>query len=1407
MAPSIFDPREEDEERTPGFLLESQVTEEPREGIGRSIFDPIETTEEPSEGISRSIFDPIETPGEVDILTPPPRKLPSLISGPAQVAPSTAQPKTAVDIAREEMRPGHVDTDWQKTFLYGRGGSLSSFLQDPIGWERIKRHAIAAKRLSEVGTAAMSAIPGIGWLTGQEYRGILPDLPKDMPMRWLLETGKKYLAEPVIGAGVAIMGGIGMIFSPVSGAISEPATVLFGEIGETVAGKKGRWWGEQAGQVSGALGEVFIGFGVGKVLTQAGKTITVQQLGRFIGGGAKEPTGELAVLNLADNVSPTLPKEPFLIKKAVDILGGVPWVGKRLEKLRKAPQYGPTLARKAYLETAPGDEMTPLGRVAVEVPAEESALLAAGVTPGQAVARRVGARIEKTQDWLGQYAIWKYRLGAEYKALFSEKEGRIGVGTLQLFKAHRRLTKRSKIMAKERGLSVDDIQKEQGLALKGLSTDEAMNEAVKPIRKQIDLLQEELKIHFPDMEEMVDASVGEYLTRSYMSKIAPNIWEPSPELIKAAEGWFWKNYRKPVRSGDPMQAPESVATQSARASMFRAFNRIVADNTPDVTYAQNIVRSLRYETLGSVGANIDSIRTLVGTVKNPSKIRHIIVSGLERQGYSRKDAQGIVRILVGPEERLLTETMKKRLLALLTRQEIGTRKGQKIIITESDIIQQAKRRKVIGESIEQEARGRVGRKELRGGTIDPDVVKDVSSILGDLRGVFKKHAEEMVETRATKWTGAKVNKARQEFEAEMLEKFGPGPVSWRRLKRGFEEDTVVDGVKTTMRDEDFVAEEIQKLIGGTAESLSYRRARKNAQIPLGPTMKRKDIPSEIRALMGEIEEGPTAAAITIDNLTRLIAGKKFVDRFVKGADLISHPSYAGKTRVPWVKDGPAPGYTRMSPSEGWGPLRGKFVLNKYYNDLNDFGVSMSGKIQAWSPGAARAFEKGATLSQFAMTVFKVSKTVLNPATHARNILGNTVFADFADISVLNPLNWKHYRRAADELLKSGKGLAAEVRRRRSGLSGDEAMTDVVRSAIEHGAIHTEFMGGEILQELAINLVKHNGQFGRTMLQQMQRPIKAIGRLYNAEDQVFKLASFIKQTSQGATAREAAKHVNTWFPNYRDVSRFIKGARVSPVGAPFITFTAEATRIFSNAARQHPIKFVKWMILPQAFSAMSSAHLGLDEQSLKKLHGSLPKYLNQPFTVIWPFLDKNDNVQIVDGTYIHPLGAMFANQRHGAFDMPIIGDFLFNNPIINTGMEIAENTDFFTGKPIKRYGDISFEAYGKKILKDFLPPLTPFIGTGAKQIGRAIKGKPGRWGIKKSVLGAVKGELMPIRLTPVGPEIRRAGAYEKLGKLQDIQRDLRQVYIDMRREDISKAEGQAKIRRIKREIQRIRKQSR
>ena len=1365
MVKSLFDLMEEDddkEEITAPVLeapvqVEAPVTEGPREGEGLSLFDLV------------------ETPSTREVPAPPARALPSRISpllSPAQVAPSTAQPTTVSDPAEEEARPGHFGADFWERLLYG-GGGLPSFLRDPAGMERIGRYFQGAKGLSEIGTAAMSSLYGIGRITGQEYKGILPATPKGMPLRSLFEVGRKYLADPVIGAGAALLGGMGMIGAPVAGAITEPLVTLFGEAGSAVAGEKGREWGEWGAGVAGGVAEVMAGYNVARGMSLLGRSITTRAAGRLFGGPAGKEIQRLAVLDLSDSMSPTLPRRPDIVAKAVDSLSGVPGLAKRLQKLRKPPKYGPTPAKRTYLETAPGDEMAPLGRVAVDIPAQKSSLLEPGVTPGQAVALKVGAKIENVERWLGQYAIWKFRLGAEYKAIFMEKEGYKAVGTLKLFNAHRRLTKRAKIMAKERGLSVDEIEKEQGLALKGLSTDPAMNKAVGPIRKEIDFLQKEFAKLRPEYADMVDLSLGEYLTRSYMSKIVPNVWVPSDEMKQAATNWFFKNYRKSVKLGDLDRAEASIALEAERAVMFRAFRESIKEGTQDVTLAQRTLAPLRKRILGSAAINLQSTKDMVKTVKNPGKIRDLVVEGLEERGYARDDAINITRDLIGYETRIEAK-QKGKIIRLLTRMEKDPKKVKRAT-----------------EAVEREVKLREGKDVLRVGTINREVVADVNKVLGDIRGIFDDVSARLKEIRKASLTDAEVDNLTREFQAMMQERFGPGPVRYKNLVRGV--------------DDAFVEGQIKELTDGTAESLTYSRGGTDETIPLGPLMKRKDIPREIRALMGEIEEGPTAAAITINNLTQMIAGFRFLDRFAKGADLIRHPSYAGKTRVPWVRDQFAPGYKLLPEAEGWGPLKGKYVLEKYWADLNDFRWSISGQLGP-APKIIGTLE-GPRPAQFAMAVFKISKTVLNPATHARNILGNTVFADFADISALNPLNWKYYLSAADELLKSGKGLTAEARRRMGGLSGDEAMTDVVRSAIEHGAIHTEFMGGEVLQDMAISLIKNKGQFGRTQLQQMQRPIKAIGRLYNAQDQIFKLASFIKQTSKGATAREAAKHVNTWFPNYRDVSQFIRSARVSYVGAPFITFTAEATRIFSNAARQHPIKFVKWMILPKAISSMAAAHLGLSDQDVEELRKSLPRYLDQPFTVIWPFRDKDGNVQIADGTFTHPFGAILGSQRHGKRDIPILGEFLFNNPIINTFIQLSNNLDFFTRRPIARWGDLATEEYTKKLLKDFLPPLLPFIGTGAKQIERAVKDQPGRWGIKKSVWGAVKGEISPIRLTPVSQEVRRAGALEKRAKMQELRRDYKNILREMRLGRITQAVGQAKIRRIKRDIEHFRKQLR
>ena len=111
-----------------------------------------------------------------------------------------------------------------------------------------------------------------------------------------------------------------------------------------------------------------------------------------------------------------------------------------------------------------------------------------------------------------------------------------------------------------------------------------------------------------------------------------------------------------------------------------------------------------------------------------------------------------------------------------------------------------------------------------------------------------------------------------------------------------------------------------------------------------------------------------------------------------------------------------PGYTKVE-GRAWGPLNEKFVLDKYADDLKGFVETMTptggivGKLDA--------------AQGYMMNFFKVSKTVLNPATHMRNILGNAMFADYAGIPVWDPRNFTYYTRAANELLQSGKGLTAK----------------------------------------------------------------------------------------------------------------------------------------------------------------------------------------------------------------------------------------------------------------------------------------------------------------------------------------------------------------------------------------------
>lgn len=599
--------------------------------------------------------------------------------------------------------------------------------------------------------------------------------------------------------------------------------------------------------------------------------------------------------------------------------------------------------------------------------------------------------------------------------------------------------------------------------------------------------------------------------------------------------------------------------------------------------------------------------------------------------------------------------------------------------------------------------------------------------------------------------------------------------------------------------EDEISGQVQKIISGSDDAYTIQGGG-STRINMGPFTPRKDIPKPIRALMGEIEEGPAAAGITISNLTRALASKRFLDKFAQGSEII--PAQGVNQRVPWVSDTLVPGYTQVT-GRAWGPLDGKFVLNKYVDDLRGF-------TEAMSPNRNTLDGKMEGAIGMLMNFFKVNKTVLSPATHARNVLGNTMFSDYAGIPVWDPTNANYYAEAAANLLNSGKGITAKLARK---IDGDgrtfEGITDVVREAIENGAIQTEFVGGEVFKQVADEFTRNSPQ--RAIMKIAQKPIKAVGRVYNAEDQIFKLASYIKQRRMGQDPRQAARHVNQWFPNYRDVSPAVQSLRSGfgqAAGGPFVTFFAEAARINAQAAKAHPIKFSKWMILPNAVGAAAAGALGLSKEQVRDLKSQVPSYLDQPMTTLWPSRDEDGNVQLFDMTFVHPLGSMVAAGRNGQMDIPLIGDLVLTNPIINTALEIANNQDFFLQRPIVEPGERPFEERLTKAFQNFLPSLTPRLpgitregGTTAREIGRAFRREqgevaPGRFGQSLPLKDVLVNELGPIRTIPVDPNLRLRGARELNFRLREAQRAIPRIAREISQGQLSREEGAAQMERVR-----------
>lgn len=363
-------------------------------------------------------------------------------------------------------------------------------------------------------------------------------------------------------------------------------------------------------------------------------------------------------------------------------------------------------------------------------------------------------------------------------------------------------------------------------------------------------------------------------------------------------------------------------------------------------------------------------------------------------------------------------------------------------------------------------------------------------------------------------------------------------------------------------------------------------------------------------------------------------------------------------------------------------------------------------------------------------------TVLNPGTHVRNVLGNIFFSQLAGNSVWNPGNVTYYREALQALRNGGPVLA---------------------DAYDAGVLGADFVSAELRQTLRQLLpdpatIVDDGKaptllmgIGKAIGKYVGNPANAgfnkITALYQAEDEIFKLAAYLKTKSMlqqqqttvngsPATLQQlqtlAAEHVRKWFP-YFDSGSSGTLKLIGRTAMPFLGFYRESIRIFGHALKERPLALAAGLSVPSIITMLSAMALGLDDDDLDeikedmrgkagKLLGPTPLGGRPLFSMLLPVRSDTGQVQQFDISAIHPFTNFLGNTVEARTDgwwPQMFRSFVAAGPLGNLIYSNMTGEDAHFGSTIVEPNMTTGEA-AKARLKDaaktILPPLAPF-GTG------------------------------------------------------------------------------------------------
>jgi hypothetical protein len=405
-------------------------------------------------------------------------------------------------------------------------------------------------------------------------------------------------------------------------------------------------------------------------------------------------------------------------------------------------------------------------------------------------------------------------------------------------------------------------------------------------------------------------------------------------------------------------------------------------------------------------------------------------------------------------------------------------------------------------------------------------------------------------------------------------------------------------------------------------------------------------------------------------------------------------SYASRVEKPGYVKVPATTIEDTANVRRYGKLGGKWVPKEVMDQLSTFDTSMQNDL-------LKMYLKG-------LSMWKEGKTVLNPVSHANNVISNLTMAHFAGVSYWDA---GKYAGAVRDLVK-GDPMVDEAKE--AGLFGGtfnrSELMDQLPEQLKAMAQMTESKAG-----MAVDRVWNALSFF------LRKPA---GKAYEAEDLFFRYLIYRDARKRGVDVEDAVDWSQNFIFTYDDLP---KGARLArDFALPFFSYTYKVVPVLARTALEHPERYAAPAVALytiNAFMYAMAASLGGGEdedwwtvirryatdpdfrekarEMEKQERANLPPWMKgASATLATPKairlgMDDVTNLPVfLDVSRIFPGGDLLdANANAGG--IPLLQPITPSNPVLNTVGAMIWNKDPFFGKDIVDKNDTSAEAAAKR----------------------------------------------------------------------------------------------------------------